>query len=116
MEVPLNTHPDLFCFCDHEDFVKDYKYDPSAIVYSKNKGKDFSNGVRIVWDDSYVVDLIKVFMPFARVDLHVDHLGVKIKVDTNDVLTDDNVLNDNTDEDDLDVSETSGKSEIDVFC
>lgn len=54
-------------------------------------------------------------MPFARVDLYVDHMGLEINGDNNNVLTDDSVLNLNTDEDDLDfVSETSGESEIHV--
>lgn len=40
-------------------------------------------------------------MPYARVDMHVDYMGLEINGDNNDVLTDDNVLNDNTGEDEM---------------
>ena len=69
----VNLDTDEFSFRDLEDFGKEFGYDPSSLVYFKTNGHTFADGVKVVYDDESVRELIDVSMSSGCIDLYIDH-------------------------------------------
>lgn len=75
IDVVKDVDPDLFSFRDLEDYAKDFDYDIDDRVYFKNDGRTFKEGIRLVWDDASIIDLVTISATNGRMDLYVDHLS-----------------------------------------
>ncbi|KAL1805151.1 hypothetical protein ACET3Z_028219 [Daucus carota] len=71
----INLDTDEFSFRDLEDFSKEFEYDPIALVlfYYKTNGHDFSDGMKILYDDESAREVVNVSMPYGKIDLYIDH-------------------------------------------
>lgn len=63
---------DEFSFRDLDDFAKSYGYENTDLVYYK-KGMDIEDGVKLLYDDSAVREMVAIHLPLGRIDLYVDH-------------------------------------------
>ncbi|XP_074330150.1 uncharacterized protein LOC141667524 [Apium graveolens] len=69
----VNLDTNEFSFHDLDDFSKEFDYDSSAIVYFKTNDHNFSDGIKILYDDDSVREVINVSMPYGKIDLYIDH-------------------------------------------
>ena len=69
----INLDTNEFSFRDLEDFSKKFDYDLIALVYYKTNGHDFSDGMKIMYDDESVREVVNVSMPYGKIDLYIDH-------------------------------------------
>ncbi|KAL8119233.1 hypothetical protein AgCh_016667 [Apium graveolens] len=72
---------DLMSFRDLEDFAQKYDYDVNSLIYFKCDGFSFSEGIRVIYDDGYVRDLVDLSKPYGRIDLYVDHFNLDDLID-----------------------------------
>ena len=72
---------DLLCFRDLDEFAASYKYDPSDLVYFKNDGRTFKSGLRLLFDDNTVREMVEISRPLGRIDLYVDHYELDEVID-----------------------------------
>lgn len=94
-----------FSFRGLKDLATNYKYDIEIfIVYFKTNNRDFTDGASILYDDTFVIKLIDVCMPYGRIKFYVDHLLDNIELETNakrtaSLIYDENVENSGEDSD-----------------
>ena len=72
---------DLFSFRDLDDFAEKFGYSPSDLVYFKSKGMCIEDGVKLLYDDSTVREMIEIHRPLGRLDLFVDHYEIDEVID-----------------------------------
>lgn len=63
---------DIFSFRDLDDFAKDFEYDPSDLVYFQT-GMCIDDGVKLLYDDSTIREMVDIHKPLGMIDLYVDH-------------------------------------------
>ncbi|KAL8099046.1 hypothetical protein AgCh_031661 [Apium graveolens] len=81
IEVITEFDSDLMSFRDLEDFAQKYDYDVNSLVYFKCDGFSFSEGIRVIYDDGSVRDLVDLSKPYGRIDLYVDHFNLDDLID-----------------------------------
>lgn len=54
---------DLFSFKDLDEFAEKYGYSPTDLVYYKSKGMCIEDGVKLLYDDSSVREMIEFHKP-----------------------------------------------------
>lgn len=96
---------DLFSFRDLEEFSQTYDYGKNALVYFQADGDSFKNGLRVLYDDESVRDMIKVCSPFSAIHLYVD--DKKIELGNNGYLDNDDDESESEDSDYIYESETA---------
>ncbi|WOG81872.1 hypothetical protein DCAR_0101027 [Daucus carota subsp. sativus] len=78
-EIIKDFDVDMFSFRDLEEFAEKYAYDvSSSLVNFKCNGYSFEKGMRVIYDDNSVRDLIKICMPYGRIELYVDHFDLDL--------------------------------------
>ena len=71
-DVIYNVDVDTLCFRDLEDWAALYKYDRKNLVYFKSNGHDFSDGVRVLYDDVFIRDMVNLCTPYDKLQVYVD--------------------------------------------
>ncbi|KAK1382942.1 hypothetical protein POM88_020677 [Heracleum sosnowskyi] len=86
-DVVENVDSDILSFRDLEDWAAMFNYNPECLVYFKNNGHDFANGVRIVYDDSSIRDMVDLCKPYGKIEVYVDSslTDEAIEADRNDI-------------------------------
>lgn len=79
-----NIDTDVICFDHllHYSVLYDYDYE-NSLVYFQCDGNSFDNGVRILYDDNSVKDMVNVSIPHGKIKLFVDHFNVEELETTN---------------------------------
>ncbi|KAL1827009.1 hypothetical protein ACET3Z_005421 [Daucus carota] len=81
-EIIKDFDADLFSFRDLEEFAEKFAYDVSSSLGNfKCNGYSFEKGMRVIYDDNSVRDLIKICMPYGRIELYVDHFDLDEVID-----------------------------------
>lgn len=64
-----------------EEFVEKYSYNPGSIVYFKSDEKSFKNGLRVLYDDDTVREMVELHKLHGKISLFVDHFELDNLVD-----------------------------------
>ena len=62
-----------FCMLDIEKYVETFSYEKTDLCYFQSDGHTFKNGIRILYDDESIQDMLKVCLPYKKANLFVDH-------------------------------------------
>ena len=69
----LGFDTDVFSFRDLDDFAEKYGYSPTDLVYFQTSGMSIEGGVKLLYDDNTVREMVDIHKPLGRIDLYVDH-------------------------------------------
>ncbi|WOH13968.1 hypothetical protein DCAR_0933482 [Daucus carota subsp. sativus] len=67
-----NVDTDLLSFRDLDDWAIQFGYNSESLVYFKTNGHDFSNGVRVLYDDGSIRDMVGVCSQYGKIEVYVD--------------------------------------------
>lgn len=83
VEVINGFDNDLLSFRDLDDFAVKCHYSLSDLVYFKNDGTTFENGVRLLFDDNTAREVVDIHKPLWRrvIDLYIDHYKLDEVID-----------------------------------
>lgn len=81
VEIIRNFDTDVLSFRDLEDFSEKYKYNSNALVYFKCDGHTFSKGIRLMYDDKSVRELVDLCKPYDKIELYIDHFDFDDLID-----------------------------------
>ena len=56
-----------------QSYSMKYKYSRTDFVYFQTDGHSFRRGIRLVYDDDSLSNMIEVSLPYKRINLFVDH-------------------------------------------
>ena len=71
-DVMPNVDTDTLSFRGREDWARQCGYNPESLVYFKTNGHDFSNGVRLLYDDGSIRDMVCLCGQYVKVEVYVD--------------------------------------------
>ena len=81
-EIIKDFDCDTFSFRDLEEFAEKYAYDvASSLVNFKCDGFSFEKGMRVIYNDNSVRELIDICKPYGRIYLYVDHFDLDEVID-----------------------------------
>lgn len=60
-DVVDNVDTDTLSFRDLDDWAAMFNYSPESLIYFKNNGHDYTDGIRMLYDDNSVRDMVSVY-------------------------------------------------------
>lgn len=85
-EVITEVDTYIFTFRDLDDFAIKYAYNFTDLVQFKNDGVTFESGMRFLFDDKTVREMVDIHKPNGEIDLYVDHYDLDKVIDASERL------------------------------